>query len=171
MHAVDLSRDRGPPMLGTILLTAGVLAAVSALAHRQHQLEALAEVDRRSQAQLELQRQQIRPVRAMTPSPAETRMLAAAVESRAPWLATLRTIESTAREPVFLRAASIEPGAGLVKLEAEASSFAEALAYAKELDESEILHPAWLRSHEQVAGPIAGKPVVRFVVIARWNRR
>ena len=170
-RSIDLSREPAPPFLGWILLSVGLAAAFVAFAYRQHQAGALAEAERQTQARLDRQREHSKPVRAAAPSPAEIRLLAATAESRAPWLATLRTIEATARDPVYLRAVTFEPDSGLLRLEAEASSFADALAYAKELDESESLHPAWLRSHEEVVDPARARPAVRFAVVARWNRR
>lgn len=169
-HTIDLSREPPAPWLGWILLIVGVGAAVSSLAYRQHRIDVLAEADRLVQARVESQHLQAGP-RAVAPSPAETRRRAAGVEARAPWLATLRAIESTAREPVYLRAVTFEPGTGVVRLDAEASSFADALAYATSIDDSAWLHPAWLRSHEEAVDPALGRSVVRFSVVARWNSR
>lgn len=170
-RAIDLSRDAAPPLLGWILLVVGLGAAMTGLLHRQQLTAARAEAERHVQARLESQRPKPGTAAVASPSPAAVRRLAAQVESRTPWLATLSAIESTTREPVYLRAVTIEPGSGDVKLEAEASSFAEALAYVQELDAAELLHPALLRSHEESVDPVRGTAVVRFSVVARWNRR
>lgn len=168
--AVDFLRRPAPPRMGWVLLVLGAAALVAALAFSDHYASAQAEAERNAQAQLELDRQRVRPARPVAPSAAEVRLRQADAESRAPWLRTLRIVEATTRDPVYLRSLVIEPSTGVVKLEAEAPTFAEALAYAKALDEEGSLHPALLSSHEQVVDA-TGKGAVRFSVAGRWNSR
>lgn len=169
--AIDFLRPEAPPRLGWLLLLAGAGALVAALAFDRHYAAAQAEVERMAQARLEQDRQRLRPARLVAPTAAEVRLRQADADSRAPWLATLRAIESTTRDPVYLRSLVIEPASGAIKLDAEAPSFAEALSYAKALDDESSLRPAFLSSHEQVVDPATGKSVVRFNVSGRWNSR
>ncbi len=168
--AVDFLRPPAPPRLGWILLVLGAAALVAALAFGDHYASAQAEAERNAQAQVDLDRQRLRLVRPVAPTAAEVRLRQADAESHAPWLRTLRVVEATTRDPVFLRSLVIEPSTGVVKLEAEAPTFAEALSYVKALDDEGSLHPALLTSHEQVVDA-TGKSAIRFSVAARWNSR
>jgi hypothetical protein len=91
-------------------------------------------------------------------------------EAKAPWLRTLRAIETSTQSPVFLHSLAIDPSAGVVKLEAEAPAFADAVAFTEALATEPTLRPAFLTSHETVVAPASSGPVVRFGVAARWNR-
>lgn len=168
--AVDFLRAPAPPPLGWVLLVVGAAALVAAMAFDAHYAAVQAEAQRAAQAQLDLDRQRLQPVRPVVPSAAEVRLRQADADSRAPWLRTLRVVEATTRDPVYLRSLVIEPAAGVIKLEAEAPTFAEALSYAKALDEETSLHPALLSSHEQFVDA-TGKSAVRFSVAGRWNSR
>jgi len=169
--AIDFLHPEVPPRLGWVLLGAGAVALVAALAVDRHYEAEQAEASRSAQALLEQERQRQQPIRVVAPTPAELRLRQAEADARSPWLATLRAVETLTGDPVYLRSLAIEPATGTVKLEAEAPSFAEALAYAKALDDDGALHPAFLSSHEQSVDPATGKSTVRFNVAGRWNRR
>ena len=169
--AVDFLRPQASPRVGWVLLVAGAGALIAALAFDSHYATVQAEAERAAQARLDQDRQRLRPARLAVPSAGEVRLRQADLDSRAPWLPTLRVIEATTRDPVYLRSLVIEPAAGVVKLEAEAPSFAEALSYAKALDDESSLRPALLSAHEQVVDSATGKSAVRFSVVGRWNSR
>lgn len=168
--AVDFLRSPAPPRLGWVLLMAGVATLVAAFAFDARYAAAQAGAERAAQAQLDLDRQRLRPARPVVPSAGEIHLRQAEAESHAPWLRTLRVVEATTRDPVYLRSLVIEPAAGVIKLEAEAPTFAEALSYAKALDDESSFRPALLSSHEQIVDA-TGKSAVRFSVVGRWNSR
>jgi hypothetical protein len=171
MSSIDFLHDPSPPMSGWALLVVGAAALIATAAVDNRYAAARVEADQAAQAQSDLERQRRQPVRATPPTASEIRLRQAQAESHAPWLATLRAIEVTSQDPIYLRSLVIEPAAAVVKLEAEAPSFAEALSYAKALDDVSLLHPALLVSHEEVADTATGKNVVRFSVVTRWNSR
>ena len=167
---IDFLRPVSPPLAGWLLLAAGVLGLVVALTVDRRYVTAI-EQETATQARLDDAGRQARPTSAAAPSAGELRLRQADADAHRPWLATLRAIETTTQSPVYLRSLVVEPAARAVKLEAEAPSFADALAYAKALDEAELLKPAFLSSHEQTVDATTGKSVVRFQVATRWNAR
>ena len=169
--AVDFLRLESAPRLGWVLLALGVVALAAAMAFDGRVEVARVAADRVAQARAEQERDARRPVRAVPPTPAMIRLRQAELDARAPWLATLRVVESVAQDPVYLRSLVIEPATGTVKLEAEAPSFADALALAKSLDDDGMLRPALMSSHEQIVDAQTGKSAVRFNVSGRWNSR
>ena len=171
MIAVDFLRPEPLPRLGWTLLALGALALGAALAFEDRVEAERIAADRLAQARAEHERDARRPVRIAAPTPAMLRLRQAEADARAPWLATLRVVEAGAQDPVYLRSLVIEPAAGAVKLEAEAPTFAEVLAFAKTLDDDGMLRPALLSSHEQIVDAQTGTSAVRFTVSARWNRR
>lgn len=168
---VDFLRPEAPPRLGWLLLAVGVGALISAFAFDSAVEAAAVEARRSVQVRLDQEREALRPPRVLPPSPAQVRARQTALDSRAPWLATLRTIEAASQDPVYLRSLVIEPATGAVKLEAEATSFAEALAFAEVLDGEGALRPALISSHEQVVDPATSKEIIRFSLAGRWNSR
>lgn len=169
--AVDFLRPESAPRLGWVLLALGALALVVALAFDSRTESAKVEAERLAQARAERDRDALRPVRVVAPSPGMIRLRQAEADARAPWLATLRAIESVAQDPVYLRSLVIEPTTGAVKLDAEAPSFEDALSFAKALDDESALRPALMSSHEQIVDAQTGKSAVRFTVSGRWNSR
>jgi hypothetical protein len=169
--AVDFSHAPSPPGVGWALLGAGILALAASIAVEAHFVAAKDAADRELLAQLDLERLRRQPMKVVPPTAGEIRVREAVAESRGPWLATLRAIETTTQDPVYLRSMTVEPSTAVIKLEAEAPSFADALSYAKALDEEALLHPALLTSHEAVADTTTGKNVVRFNVVTQWNSR
>ena len=168
--SIDFLHRPRAPAVGWLGLLAGALALSAALGYDGRVATAL-DAARARQTRIDLEKAQRQAVRAPEPTPGERRAALAERESRAPWLATLRAIESLAQDPVYLRALAIEPATDVVKVEAEAPSFADALAFVELLDRDPLLRPAALGSHEQVDDPSTGGSVVRFHVAARWNRR
>ena len=168
---VDFLREEAPPRRGWALLVLGAVASVAMVSLDWRYQSAWTEFQRRAQARLEQERVRGLPAPARTPTVAEVRLRRAEADSQAPWLATLRAVEALTQEPVYLRSMTIEPAAGTIKLEAEAPSFAEALAYSEALAEVSILQPALLTSHEQVPDVASGKSSIRFHVVAKWQAR
>lgn len=168
--SIDFLRPMAPPLAGWLLLAVGATALVAALTVDRHYIAAIAEHDVATRARLDEEGRRARPARAAAPTAVELRLRQANADAHQPWLATLRAIETTTQDPVYLRSIVVEPAARVVKLEAEAPSFADAVAYAKALDEVELLRPAFLSGHEQIVDP-SGKSVVRFQVATRWNAR
>ena len=171
MASVDFLHHPPQPRLGWLLLAAGTVALVTALLVDRRATELSASADQVLQAQAELQHRRQETIKVVAPTASDIRLRQAEFESRAPWLALLRTIETTSQDPVYLRSFTLEPAAATIKLEAEAPTFAEALAYAGALDESSLLHPALLTSHDEVPDAATGKNVVHFSVMTRWNSR
>ena len=171
MTAIDFLRPEAAPRLGWALLALGALALGTAMAFEDRMEAERVAAERQEQARAEHERDARRPVRVAAPTPAMIRLRHAEADARAPWLATLRVVEAVARDPVYLRSLVIEPATGSVKLEAEAPTFAEALAFAEALDDDGLLRPALVSSHEQIVDAQTGKSAVRFHVSARWNRR
>ena len=169
--AVDFQRPESPPRLGWVLLALGTLGLFVALAFDSRVEASRVEAERVAQARAARDREALRPARVAAPSLAMIRLRQAEADARAPWLATLRAVESVAQDPVFLRSLVIEPTAGAVKLEAEAPTFADALSFARALDDESALRPALMSSHEQIVDTLTGKSAVRFTVSGRWNSR
>jgi len=169
-HAVDFMRAPATPPAGWVLLLVGAIALSASFAISEDLGDVQAKLAAEAQAREDLARRQRTPVRAAEPSAADRRLQRAALDARTPWLATLRAIETTTESPVFLRSLTIDPAAGVVKLEAEAPAFGDAVAFAEALGKESMLRPALLTSHEVVVDPSSPTPVVRFAVAARWNR-
>ena len=171
MTAIDFLRPEAAPRLGWVLLALGALALGSAIVFQNRVQAERVAAERLAQGRAEQERDARRPAPVAATTPAMIRLRQAEADARAPWLATLRVVEAVARDPVYLRSLGIEPATGNVKLEAEAPTFAEALAFAKTLDDDGLLRPALMTSHEQIVDAQTGKSAVRFNVSARWNLR
>lgn len=168
---VDFLRQPAAPRLGWVILAAGTVALVAATA-----------VDQRGQAQREAVKQVLaqraeaervrqRPVPVKQPTAADRRAALAEHELRRPWIAAMRGVETATVAPVFLVAMNIERGTGLVKLEAEAPTFNDALAYVEHLGRGGSLGGVALVSHQQGLDPGSGAPLIRFAVSAEWGAR
>ena len=169
--AIDFLRPPRPPLLGWVLLAAGLLGLVGALWLEQRWSTERSAAEREAQAALDARRVDERPKPPPAPTAAQLRWQQAQVELRRPWLPALRAMESATVNPVYLLSMSIEPATGLIKLEAEAPSFDHAMAYVQTLDEGGVLQPATLISHEQTSEQGSGRPFVRFAATTRWNLR
>lgn len=104
------------------------------------------------------------------PTPDQQRLSKIAAELRQPWLPTLRLIENATEAPIFLTGLAMEPANTTVRINGEAPSFEQVLAYARTLNEPGLISEAELRSHEQATDP-NGRDVVRFSISARWAIR
>ena len=165
----DFSRRPSQPLVGWLLLVSGALALWFALAFESRVASAKVAAMASQQVQAEAEKQLLKPKPVVEPTASELRAALAAIDLKAPWLATLRSIEATTQQPIFLRSMAIDAASNTVKLEAEADSFDDALDYTKALSEEPLLMPAVMLSHDQAVAAL-GKQVVRFSVAAPWNR-
>jgi len=169
LKAVNFLNPTAAPRVGWWLLAAGLLALGVARWCDQQWTAERQSAEHAQQTQVEARRTAQKPVTPPPPSATERRLQQAHTELRRPWMAALRAIESAAVDPVYVLALSFDPGAGAIKIEAEAPSFEHALAFTQVLADGVALSSASLASHEQVANPTAFRPTVRFTVVARWN--
>lgn len=169
--SMDFLQRKRTPGFGWCLLALGVGALVLAAHLENQKATERAAAERELQvatAALEARRPALKPT-ALTP--AQRRAEQARADLQRPWLATLRAIEAATREPVYLLALAIEPSTGMIKLDAEAGSFEQALFYVDVLSGSSVLLPATLVSHEAVATALPGQGAIRFTVNTRWATR
>jgi hypothetical protein len=164
---VDFLSEPRPPLLGWLLLGIGLTALASALWCQQRWSDidaALLSTRAAIDAENALPAPQVR----REPSLAQRRWEQAQGELQHPWLATLRTIEGSTTDPVFLLSLTIEPAKGVVRLDAEAPNFERALDYVQILDIDGTLQPAQLLSHEKAVDASGGKGTVKFSVLTHW---
>lgn len=171
LRVIDFAQPRERlPRLGVMLLVLGVLAMLMMAVCQQswdaERDEAARSAERRAEA-LRLQLEQ-RPAMVM-PSVDERRMQRVIAERGRPWLPVLRAIESATRDPVSLLTMSADTSNHSLRLEAEALSFEQVLAYVQVLPDGKGLVSAQLMSHEVVTDAVSGRQVVRFSVSARWR--
>jgi hypothetical protein len=167
--AVDFLRAPQPPRIGWVLLALGVGALATTLWLDQRWASERAATDRTERQAQDARRAQQAPPPPVEPTLAQRRWQQAQGELRRPWLPALRAIESATVNPVFLLSMTIEPGTGLIKLDAEAPSFDHALAYVQVLDEGGVLQPATLVSHEQSVDAGGGRSAVKFSAVTHWT--
>lgn len=169
-RSIDFLRSRRTPLLGWLLLVAGVLAAGQA-ARLERRLAAARESHDRAQAQLEhdeeLARQRLKA--SSVPTPESHRLAGAAAEIRRPWLAALQTVEGATSAPVYILDFSVDPAKGRVHVGGESPDFDGAVGYVEHLANGGGVTGAQLSSNEQVAEPGTGRTVVKFTVEANWN--
>jgi len=169
---IDFLRRRRTPWLGWCLLAAGAFSLIAVLwlernwtaDRRMREASALARVDSAQNAQ----RIALQPV---PPTPDQRRFDRVAPQLRQPWLPTLRLIENVTQAPVFLLGLSIDPANGAVRLEGEAATFEQAIAFAQALSDDAVIGPAHLRSHEVVNDSTTGQSVTRFSIVTTWKLR
>jgi len=166
---IDFLRPPRPPRVGWLLLALGIAGLATALGCEQRWASERAAAARAEQQALAAERVRRAPPPPAEPTLAQRRWQQAQLELQRPWLPTLRVIESTTVNPVFLLSTTIEPSKGLIKLDAEAPSFDHALAYVQLLDEAGVLQPAALVSHEQAANAGDGRSNVKFSAVTRWS--
>lgn len=172
MRRIDFLHRKRQPGVGWLLLAAGVAALLSAGFVTNGWSVLRAEAQRQRHAQEEAAaRAHSEARRPVPPSPAQIRLAQVAPDLRQPWLPTLKVIESASTPPVFVLSLAITPGSGQVRLEAEAPTFVDALAYVRSLNEEGVLEGAQLRTHETAADPLTNQPIVRFGVTAQWVAR
>lgn len=169
---LDFLRPRHTPVAGIVLLVLGAIALGGSLWLDQRWTAQRAAADDARRAREESARQVIeQALRPVPPSPEELRRRAAAPLLRQPWLPVLRVVESVTEPPVFLLGLNIDPASGNIRIEGEAPSFAEALAYAQSLRNDGVIAPAQLRSHDATIDPNTGRQAVRFTVTSQWISR
>ncbi|MBB2486998.1 hypothetical protein H5407_17350 [Mitsuaria sp. WAJ17] len=171
MQRIDFVQRNSAPWAARLLLIAGGLSLAGALwlQHRWDAVRASQEERLLAQAQAaEASRKAVQA--AQRPTPDQLRMRNVAPLLRQPWLPILRVIEHATEPPVYLLSLFIDPAAGTVRVEGEAGSFDQVLAYARTLDDDSVLGPARLGSHESITDA-AGRTLVRFSITTPWRTR
>ena len=171
MPTIDFQRPPAQPRLGWLILLVGLMSVAAAFRLNNRYEAARARSASALEQEHELAWQRARPVSIAAPTQVDIRTRSALAQSDVPLLGTLRAIERTAQDPVYLRSLNLDPAAHTVKLEAEAPTFADALAYVQTLDAEPLLHPAMLTAHNDVPEQVTGKTHLTFTVMTRWNRR
>ena len=170
--SIDFLRRQKIGWGGWLLLAIGVSALLAAvwLNHRwtRQRDEYGARLKLREEAAQESKRAALQ---AIVPTPDQLRLQRIAPQLRQPWLPVLRLIENATEAPVFLLAVAIDPATGAMRLDAEAPSFEQALAYSQALDRVGVTGPAQVRSHELFNEPDTGNSLVRFSIVTRWKTR
>lgn len=165
---VDFLHAPRRPRIGWVLLALGSAALAMALWCEQRWASERAATELADEQALAAQRALLALLPPPEPTLAQRRWQQAQGELRRPWLPALRAIEAATVNPVFLLSMTIEPSKGLIKLDAEAPSFDNALAYVQVLDIGGVLQPAVLVSHEQAADVAGGRGTVRFSALTHW---
>lgn len=170
VRRIDFLRSRRTPLLGWLLLVAGMLAAGQA-ARLEQRLEAARDRHDRAQAQIEHDEEQARQrlMAASLPTPESHRLAGAAAEIQRPWLAALQTVEGATSAPVYILDFSIDSAKGHVHLGGESPDFDQAVGYVVHLASGGGVTGARLSSNEQVTEPGSGRTVVKFTVDADWS--
>jgi hypothetical protein len=167
--SLDFRRVPGQPSLGWVLLILGVVAAGSALALHRHRESIRAQEDLKIEARAAAERREREiALRPRVPTPEGRRLSHIQPELDRPWLPLMRAIESATEPPVFLLGLSTDPAGARLQIDAEASSFDEAMAYVQRLADVEFLKAVQIVSHENTVDPW-GRPSVKFTVVARWS--
>lgn len=167
-QAVDFLRVPGLPRVGWYVLALGMSGLAAALLCQAHWASQRAAVLRAEQQALARQQELNAPPPPVAPTLAERRWQQAQVELRRPWLPTLRAIEATTQDPVYLLSLSIAPSTGQIRLDAEASSFDQAVDYVQALGSDGVLQQAMLSSHVELPPALGSRPTVKFSAIAHW---
>ncbi len=169
---VDFLRRPGTSWIGWLLLVLGVATSAGVLTWRAQYLRELAERENtvRAQEAATLREQELARRRA-APTPQSLRQDKARQVLQWPWIDVLRTVESATEAPVFLLSLTGDVAQSEVRLEAESTSFAQAVEYVRRLTEAGGFSEARLQSHEQLPDPMTGGAKVRFSVVATWRDR
>lgn len=169
---IDFQHPRRVPVIGWVLLVLGCTVLAAALwVERTWAAERAAAADAwRARAEASRQADELAR-QPKPPSADELRQQAVAPLLRQPWLPVLRVIESATEAPVYLLALTIDPASGQIRIEGEAPSFGEALAYAQALRDDSVLQAAQLRFHEAFTDPNTGRQATRFSVTSQWINR
>ncbi len=169
---VDFLAHGSTPWQGWLLLSLGVSACLAVGAWRTQWLresaeQALAVREQQAAASRERERAQRRAM----PTPGDLRLAKARQQLNWPWLEALRIIESATEAPVFLLGMTADAGQAEVRLEAEANSFAQAVAYVQRLGGPGGFSEVRLQAHELLPDTISGGNKLRFTVVAAWTPR
>lgn len=172
LSEVDFLRASARPRLGICLLVAGGVALAASVAVAQFSHDRRDAAEERARALEATRRASLEKRPALPPTAVQQRSLQARVELGAPWLPVLQAIEISTRDPVYLVALDIDPSTGAIRLEGEATSFDEVLAYLNSLGAQPALTGVTLVSHAEVAAAMPSAPtsLVRFSALARWSR-
>lgn len=171
MQHIDFIRPGPFLWRGWSLLLLGVVALTATVSMQQWWAAERAALEARQVAQAKALDASRKAAPAnLTPTPDQQRLRHVAPLLRQPWLPVLRVIEHVTEPPVYLLNLGIDPAAGLVRLEGEAASFEQVLAYVQALDDDSVLGPARLGSHELTTDS-AGRALVRFSVTTPWRSR
>jgi len=169
--SVNSLRAPTPPKVGWFLLLLGGAVLVAAVWTYRVLADRLVETEEVARREVHSALERANPATPAPPTGDDLRVRQAMVENRLPWMAALRTIESATRAPVYLRSLRFEPAQAEIRLEADAPSFAEALAYVEALDQERLIRPAFLTAHHEVADAPTPGTLVRFSVTTRWNHQ
>lgn len=167
---VDFLRPNQASASGLCWLAFGLISLPLALWFHTHRAEARAAQAAIVQArELALAQERVAAQAPVRLSRTDQRLQQIASELRQPWLQTLRLIENVTKPPIYLIRVSIDPTSGLVRMDGEAPTFAEALEFAHSLDDGTLIGPGTLQSHETVVDPASGASVIRFSVATPWR--
>lgn len=166
---IDFLHPQRHPRLGWVLLALGAAAlALSLWADQQWAREQETRESVRRQREDAAQAARAQAAKPVLPTPQELRTRSVAPQLRQPWLPLLRVIEGVTEPPVFLLGLSVDPASGSVRVDGEAPSFADALAYADALRNEDVLVRSQLRSHDVSTDPASGRQAVRFSIVSQW---
>jgi hypothetical protein len=164
---VDFLQPPRPPRAGWALLAVGIASLAVAL-WCEHRWSIRRDAQSRADLAVSAARRAAQvPAARAEPTLVERRWTQAQQELRRPWLPALRAVESATASPVFLLSLAIDPSKGIVRLEAEAPSFDDALNYVQAVGQGDALQPATLVSHQQSADA-SGHGTVKFTLATRW---
>ena len=164
----DFLRKPQAPRVGWLLLGLGLVALGCALLTDERWAIERARAQQDEEESIAALRAAQAPSIAAAPTVGQLRWRQAQIELRRPWLPSLRAVESATAEPVFLLSLSVEPVTGVIKLDGEAPSFDQALAFVQVLDLNDTLNPAQIVSHDTLTDA-TGRSSVRFTAITRWR--
>jgi hypothetical protein len=169
MSRVDLLHPDRPPWLGWVVLALGTLALIAAVGLRQHWQRLQTSAQERALKELRAQQEaKVRTAKPALPAPDLARQQRLGALVARPWLQTLRAIEAAMAPSIYILGLSIDPAAGLVRIEAEAAGFDRMLNYLQMLEARPELQAVQLRSHEPMVGSDPASHGLKFTVTAQW---
>jgi len=173
LQAVNFVHPPRPPRAGWVWLGLGIALLTGAAWLNERWADERTELERAQQAQAEaLHARQLQSAKPIEPSASDRRLRKVQAELDRPWLRALGVVEAATKDPVYLLSVVFAKGSDGIRLDAEAPSFEEALAYAQRLQEGRrVISSASLVSHEQVVDASSGRNLVRFTVMAQWSER
>lgn len=170
LKGTDFLRAPSPPLMGWCLLVAGLAALAVCTTVWQRWASEMEQQRQEQEARLEVSRAALQPAVVTPPTAVQHQLQQARDELNRPWVGALEAIETVTIDPVYLLSLSFERGSDVLRLEAEANSFEEALGYVQKLAQTTPLRDAVLLSHAQTTNP-RGLNVVRFSVVMRWTSK
>lgn len=174
-RSIDFSKQPRLPWQGWALLLLGCTALAITWGLKHHWDEQAQTLQRQQALADREAAHQLATDRARTAvPPAEARRLAQLAQQLAwPWPQVLQAVDAAVAEPVYLLGMGLQPQAdsntGLLKLEAQAPTWNDALAFVEKLQRTQALMPQvlgipQLSSQQQALDAGTNAPVVRFVV-------